>query len=188
MSILPLEIKDVWLIEPKRFGDSRGFFSETYREDMLAEAGFIERFVQDNHSLSAQAGTLRGLHFQKPPHAQDKLVRVCRGAILDVAVDLRAGSPTYGKAVTAELSAENGRQLLIPKGFAHGFVTMAPDTEVIYKVTDYYAPSCDSGIAWDDPDLAIDWQLADAPVLSDKDAKLPAFRDLPADLFHAGHP
>jgi dTDP-4-dehydrorhamnose 3,5-epimerase len=186
MTITPQAIPAVLLIEPKRFGDARGFFSETFREDALAEAGFTARFVQDNHSLSAQVGTLRGLHYQRAPHAQDKLVRVVRGAILDVAVDIRAGSPTFGKSQLAKLTAENGNQLLIPKGFAHGFVTLEPDTEVLYKVTDYYAPDCDAGIAWNDPDLALDWQLTGEPMLSDKDRVLPAFAALPAGLFPFG--
>ena len=186
MTIHPLAIPAVLLIEPKKFGDARGFFSETYREDLLEKAGFKGRFVQDNHSLSAQVGTLRGLHYQRPPHAQDKLVRVIRGAILDVAVDIRTGSPTYGKSVAAVMSAENGHHLLVPKGFAHGFVTLEPDTEVLYKVTDYYAPDCDAGIAWNDPDLAVDWQLTGEPMLSDKDRLLPALASLPAGLFPYG--
>jgi dTDP-4-dehydrorhamnose 3,5-epimerase len=186
MTITPQAIPAVLLIEPKRFGDARGFFSETFREDSLAKAGFTARFVQDNHSLSAQVGTLRGLHYQRAPHAQDKLVRVVRGAILDVAVDIRAGSPSFGKSVAVKLSAENGHQLLVPKGFAHGFVTLEPDTEVLYKVTDYYAPDCDAGIAWNDPDLALDWQLTGEPMLSDKDRVLPALAALPAGLFPFG--
>jgi dTDP-4-dehydrorhamnose 3,5-epimerase len=186
MTILPLAIPSVLLIEPKKFGDARGFFSETFREDALEKAGFHGRFVQDNHSLSAQPGTLRGLHFQNPPHAQDKLVRVVRGAILDVAVDIRTGSPTFGSAVIEEISAANGRQILVPKGFAHGFVTLEPDTEVIYKVTDYYSPECDTGLAWNDPDLGIDWNLAGEPMLSEKDRALPSFASLPADLFPYG--
>jgi dTDP-4-dehydrorhamnose 3,5-epimerase len=183
MKITPLAIPDVLLIEPKCFGDARGVFSETFREDALAAAGFTARFVQDNQSLSTAAGTLRGLHFQKPPHAQDKLVRVVQGAIRDVAVDIREGSPTYGQWLATELSAENGHQLLVPKGFAHGFITLQPDTVVIYKVTDYYSPQCDSGILWSDPRLAIDWQWQGEPVLSDKDRTLPSFASLPAGLF-----
>jgi dTDP-4-dehydrorhamnose 3,5-epimerase len=186
MNILPLAIPSVLLIEPKRFGDARGFFSETFREDALSKAGFDARFVQDNHSLSAQVGTLRGLHYQKPPHAQDKLVRVVRGAILDVAVDIRAGSPNFGMAVIEEISAANGRHILVPKGFAHGFLTLEPDTEVIYKVTDYYSPECDTGLAWDDPDLGIDWKLSVEPLLSDKDRTQPSFASLPANLFPFG--
>lgn len=186
MTITRLALNDVLLIEPKRFGDARGFFMETFREDRLAEFGFTAPFIQDNHSLSAPAGTLRGLHFQKAPHAQDKLVRVVRGEILDVAVDIRTGSPTYGRHVAEKLTAENGRQLLVPKGFAHAFVTLVPDTEVVYKVTDYYAPDCDSGIAWNDPDLGIDWGLTGEPVLSGKDGELGAFADLPSGLFPYG--
>lgn len=181
-----LAIPEVLVIEPRRLGDARGFFCETFRSDKLAEQGFTVPFVQDNHSLSAQPGTLRGLHYQRPPHAQDKLIRVIRGAILDVAVDIREGSPTYGRSVSARISAENGSQILVPKGFAHGFVTLEPDTEVLYKVTDYYAPDCDAGILWNDPDLAVDWEFAGEPTLSAKDAALPAFRDLPAGLFPYG--
>ncbi len=183
MTITPLTIPGLLCIEPKKFGDHRGYFAETYRYDLLAEAGFSGRFVQDNHSLSAAAGTLRGLHFQKPLHAQAKLLRVLRGRILDVAVDIRSGSPHFGRHAAVELSAANARQLLIPAGFAHGFVTLEPDTEVLYKVTDYYAPECDSGIRWNDPDLAIAWQWPSQPVLSAKDAALPHLADLPKDLF-----
>ena len=186
MIVRPLDIAGLLLIEPKKFGDHRGFFSETFREDVLAAAGFKGRFVQDNHSLSSEVGTLRGLHFQKPPRAQAKLVRVVRGGILDVVVDIRAGSPSFGRHLAVELSAENGRQLLVPEGFAHGFVTLEPDTEVIYKVTDYYAPESDSGILWNDPDLGIDWGLAGEPVLSGKDAVLAPFSELPAGLFSCG--
>lgn len=179
MTITPQAIPAVLLIEPKRFGDARGFFSETFREDALAKAGFTARFVQDNHSLSAQVGTLRGLHYQRAPHAQDKLVRVVRGAILDVAVDIRAGSPSFGKSVAAKLSAEDGHQLLVPKGFAHGFVTLEPDTEVLYKVTNFYSSAHDFGLAWDDPELGIEWGIKpDAALLSDKDRKWPRLRDL----------
>jgi dTDP-4-dehydrorhamnose 3,5-epimerase len=186
MIISSLSIPEVFLIESRRIGDSRGFFSETFRADKLAENGFDAPFVQDNHSRSAQTGTLRGLHYQRPPQAQDKLVRVIRGAILDVAVDIREGSPTYGQSVSAELTGENGLQILVPKGFAHGFVTLEPDTEVIYKVTDYYSPECDAGILWNDPDLAVDWKFSEEPVLSAKDIALPAFRDLPLGLFPYG--
>lgn len=186
MIIRSLAIPEVLLIEPRRIGDARGFFSETFRADKLADHGFATPFVQDNHSLSAQVGTLRGLHYQRPPHAQDKLVRVIRGAILDVAVDIREGSPTYGQSVSAEITGENGLQILVPKGFAHGFVTLEPDTEVIYKVTDYYSPECDAGIVWNDPDLAVDWKFTGEPTLSAKDTTLPAFRDLPQGLFPYG--
>jgi dTDP-4-dehydrorhamnose 3,5-epimerase len=173
-------IPDVKIITPKKFGDHRGFFSEVYNRKAFAEAGIALEFIQDNHSLSAQVGTLRGLHFQSAPFAQDKLVRVTRGRILDVAVDLRKSSPTYGQHVAVELSAENWRQLLIPIGFAHGFVTLEPDTEVIYKVTNYYSAANDLGLAWDDPDLGVAWSVPPGGVtLSDKDTKHPRLRDLP---------
>jgi dTDP-4-dehydrorhamnose 3,5-epimerase len=179
LEITPLSIPDVRLITPKKFGDHRGFFSETYNAKALAEAGIDLDFVQDNHSLSAEVGTMRGLHFQTPPFAQDKLVRVIRGAILDVAVDLRRSSPTFGQHVSAEISAENWTQILVPKGFAHGFMTIAPDTEVIYKVTDYYAPDNDAGILWDDPALGIDWPVpASGAVLSDKDRVQPKLAEI----------
>lgn len=180
MDIETLSIPAVKLIRPKRFGDARGFFSEVYSKAALAAAGITMEFVQDNHSRSAQVGTVRGLHFQTAPFAQDKLVRVTKGRILDVAVDLRRGSPTYGLHVTAELSAENWTQILVPIGFAHAFCTLEPDTEVVYKVSNIYAPANDGGVIWNDPDLGIAWPVtaADA-VLSDKDAKLPRLRDLP---------
>lgn len=179
MQITQLAIEAVKLIVPKRFGDNRGFFSETYNARTLADAGITDAFVQDNHSLSAEVGTIRGLHFQKPPYAQGKLVRVVRGSILDVAVDLRTGSPTYGQHVSAELSAENWAQLFVPVGFAHAFCTLEPNTEVIYKVTDYYAPQADAGVLWSDPDLGINWPVSlDKAVLSDKDQKLPRLKDL----------
>jgi dTDP-4-dehydrorhamnose 3,5-epimerase len=168
------------LVTPRRFGDHRGFFLETWSARDFAALGMPDVFVQDNHSLSARAGTVRGLHFQRPPHPQAKLVRVLRGAILDIAVDLRRASPTYGQHVAAELSAENCRQLYVPVGFAHGFCTLLPDTEVAYKVTGLYAPDCDAAIAWDDPDLALPWPFAAGEVqLSDKDRRAPRLRDLP---------
>ncbi len=183
MSAIKVEataIPDVKIITPRKHGDHRGFFSEVYVRKDFVEAGIDLDFVQDNHSLSAEVGTLRGLHFQSAPFAQDKLVRVPRGKILDVAVDLRRSSPTYGQHVAVELSAENWRQLLVPIGFAHGFVTLEPETEVMYKVTNYYAPTNDHGLAWDDPELAIDWPFpAEKIVLSDKDRKHPRLRDLP---------
>lgn len=173
------EIEGLLLIEPKRFGDHRGFFSETYNARALAARGFTEAFVQDNHSLSAGIGTVRGLHYQSPPFAQAKLVRVVRGAILDVAVDIRRGSPTYGDHAAVELSAENWRQLLLPAGFAHGFVTLTPDVEVLYKVTDYYAPEHDHGILWSDPALGIGWGIApEAALLSDKDRAQPLLAEI----------
>lgn len=168
------EIEGLLLLEPRKFGDARGFFSETYNRRQLASLGFDAAFVQDNQSLSVEAGVVRGLHFQSPPHAQAKLVRVVRGAILDVAVDLRRGSPTYGDHAAVELSAANWRQLLIPVGFAHGFATLEPNCELAYKVTDYYAPDHDHGLLWNDPDLGIDWPVAaEAAILSEKDRAQP---------------
>lgn len=181
MKVTRLAIPDVLLLEPVRHRDHRGFFSETFSKRALAEAGVEIDFVQDNHSLSCERGVVRGLHFQTEPAAQDKLVRVPRGAVFDVAVDLRHGSPTFGKWVGAVLSADNWHQLLIPKGFAHGFCTLEPDSELLYKVSDYYAPECDRGVAWNDPDIGIDWPVApEAAVLSDKDAKQPRLADLSA--------
>ncbi|MET4128483.1 dTDP-4-dehydrorhamnose 3,5-epimerase [Roseovarius sp. MBR-6] len=170
----------VLILTPPRFGDDRGFFSESWNRRSLAEQGIEIDFVQDNHSLSTAPGTLRGLHFQTPPHAQAKLVRCGRGALYDIAVDIRHGSPTYGHWVGVDLSFENGRQLLIPAGFLHGFVTRQPETEIIYKCSDYYAPQCDAAVRFDDPDLGIDWGLEAPPILSDKDAAAPRLRDLPA--------
>lgn len=162
----------------RRFADGRGHFAETWNRRRYSEAGIGLDFIQDNVSLSTRAGTLRGLHFQVPPHAQAKLVRCCRGALYDVAVDLRNGSPAYGRWIGVELTAENGCQLLIPAGCAHGFVTLVPDTEIAYKCSEYYAPDCEGAIAWDDPDLAIDWPLAGrAPILSAKDAQAGRFCD-----------
>lgn len=182
-----LEIDDVILVEPKRFGDHRGFFSETFHAERYAEAGIAGPFVQDNHSLSREVGVLRGLHYQTEPSAQGKLVRCTAGRILDVAVDIRHGSPTYGKWVSAELTADNGHQLWVPVGFAHGFVTLEPDTEVQYKVTGYYDPKADGGLAWDDPAIGVDWGLGDrAPVLSDKDTKHPALSELPEYFTYRG--
>lgn len=182
MQVHQTELPGVLIIEPARFGDARGFFSESWNRQRFAEHGIDTDFVQDNHSLSSRTGTLRGLHFQRPPHAQAKLVRCGRGRLFDVAVDIRKGSPTYGQWTGCELSFENGRQLYIPAGFLHGFVTREPDTEIIYKCSDYYAPDCDAGVRWDDPDLGIDWGLDGDPVLSDKDTKAPFLRDLP-ELF-----
>lgn len=166
------------LVSPRRFGDHRGFFLETYASAAFAELGLADVFVQDNHSLSALPGTVRGLHFQAPPHAQAKLVRVLKGAILDVAVDLRRSSPSYGQHVAVELSAANAYQLYVPAGFGHGFCTIEADTEVAYKVTDLYAPDCDRNLLWNDPDLALPWPVAaEHAQLSDKDRKAPLFRD-----------
>lgn len=179
LSVEDTTIPAVKIVTPKKHGDPRGFFSETWSRKAFAEAGLDLDFVQDNQSLSAPVGTLRGLHFQSPPFAQDKLVRVTRGRILDVAVDIRASSPTFGKHVAVELSAENWRQLLVPIGFAHGFVTLEPDTEVLYKVTAPYAPENDHGLAFDDPALGIDWRLPlSGLTLSDKDRKHPRLAEM----------
>jgi dTDP-4-dehydrorhamnose 3,5-epimerase len=167
----------VLILTPPRFGDARGWFSETFSAPRLGAAGIAIDWVQDNHSFSAAKGTLRGLHFQRPPRAQDKLIRCTRGAIWDVAVDARRGSATLGRWTGAELTPENGRQLLVPKGFLHGFVTLAPDTEVQYKCSDTYAPECDGSVAWNDPELGIDWPLEGTPVLSAKDMAAPLWRD-----------
>ncbi len=178
MDISETKLSGVLVLTPRRIGDNRGWFSEVWNKQVLAAAGVDLTFVQDNHSFSAQAGTLRGLHYQAPPHAQDKLVRVGRGAILDVAVDLRKGSPTYGAWVLEELSAENGKQLLVPVGFLHGFVTLEPDTEVLYKCSEYYDPDCDGALRFDDPDLGIDWRISpDSVMLSSKDAAAPLLKD-----------
>ncbi len=180
MNVLPTPIPDVILLEPKRLGDRRGFFSETYNRRQLGDLGVDCEFVQDNHSLSELAGVLRGLHFQAPPMAQDKLVRCVRGSILDVAVDIRHGSPTFGRWVSAELSAENWRQIFVPKGFAHGFVTLEPKTEVCYKVSQYYSPEHDRGLRFDDPELGIDWRIEPgAATLSGRDRGHPVLSELP---------
>ncbi|HQT63282.1 MAG: dTDP-4-dehydrorhamnose 3,5-epimerase [Acidocella sp. 20-57-95] len=181
MQIETLNIPDVLLITPPRFEDSRGFFSETWNEAKLAAAGFQERFVQDNHSLSRDVGTVRGLHCQLAPAIQGKLVRVVRGAIWDVAVDVRHGSPTFGHYAAAILSAENWQQLWIPGGFLHGFCTIEPNTEVIYKVTAGYNREAERAVIWNDPDLALPWPVAaDAAILSDKDKILPRLKDCDA--------
>jgi dTDP-4-dehydrorhamnose 3,5-epimerase len=179
MQVTDLEISGLKLLVPRRFEDERGFFSETYNEATFSAAGFTDTFVQDNISLSTRAGTIRGLHFQRPPYAQAKLVRVSRGRILDVAVDLRRSSPTFGRHVAVELSRANWTQLYVPVGFAHGFCTLEPDTEVTYKTTALYTPHAEGGILWSDPDLAISWPVPphDATV-SDKDALLPTFARL----------
>jgi dTDP-4-dehydrorhamnose 3,5-epimerase len=178
VDITALAIPDLKLITPKKFGDNRGFFSEVYNARAMAELGIETEFVQDNHSLSVTAGTVRGLHFQTPPHAQGKLVRVVRGGIFDVAVDLRRGSPTYGRHVAVELSAANWMQFWIPPGFAHGFCTLEPNSEVVYKTTDYYSAENDGGIFWADPQLKIAWpNVAQEAVVSLKDARLPRLAD-----------
>ena len=172
-------IPDVKLITPRRFGDARGWFSETWTQPKMAAAGLEFDFMQDNHSYSAEVHTLRGLHYQAPPFAQTKLVRVARGAVLDVAVDIRVGSPTYLRCVAEELSAENGAQLLVPRGFLHGFLTLQPDTEVLYKVDNPYSAEADGAVRFDDPDININWDMGDVgAVLSDKDAAAPMLKDL----------
>ena len=179
MELVPLAIPDVMLITPRRFGDQRGFFEETYNMSSFAAAGIETVFVQDNHSLSSAPGTVRGLHFQAPPRAQAKLVRCGRGRLFDVAVDIRRGSPTFGRWVGEELSFANGRMLLVPAGFAHGFVTLEPDTEIVYKCSDTYAPETEGAIRWDDPDIGINWPLnMTAPHLSEKDKIAPLLRDI----------
>lgn len=182
MIVRPLELDGLLEISPRKFGDNRGFFSETYNAKSFAEAGIDLNFVQDNHSYSAAKGVVRGLHYQLPPFAQDKLVRVTRGAILDVTVDIRKSSPTFGKWVALEVSAEKWNQILVPKGFAHGFMTLVENTEVIYKVTNYYSPEHDRSIRFDDPAIGIDWPIPASGVqLSDKDQKAPLFAD--AEVF-----
>lgn len=182
MIVRPLSLDGVFEISPCKFGDDRGFFSETYNAKSFAEAGINLTFVQDNHSYSAAKGVVRGLHYQLPPFAQDKLLRVIRGAILDVAVDIRKSSPTFGKWVAQEVSAEKWNQILVPKGFAHGFMTLVENTEVIYKVTNYYSPEHDRAIRFDDPAIGIDWPIVSSGVqLSDKDRKAPLFAD--AEVF-----
>ncbi len=178
LNVEKTSIEGVLLITPKRFADARGFFSETWNAERFLKAGIAEDFVQDNHSYSAAAGTVRGLHYQSPPRAQAKLVRALRGSVIDVAVDARKGSPTYGKHVRALLSAGNGAQLFIPAGFLHGFATLESDTEVAYKVTDFYSAEHDGSVLWDDPALGIDWGIDPAKaVLSEKDARAQRFSD-----------
>ena len=181
MQARPTRLPEVLVLEPRVFEDARGFFFESYNERLFREAtGLSVRFVQDNHSRSVK-GVLRGLHYQLPPHPQGKLVRVVRGAVFDVAVDIRRGSETFGQWVGVELSAENRRQLWIPAGYAHGFLTLTDEAEVLYKTTDYYAPECDRSIRWDDPEIAIEWPLEGRPILSEKDARAPRLRE--AEVF-----
>ncbi len=176
MRVERLAIPDVILVTPAKFGDARGFFSETFNARRFAEAGIALPFVQDNQSLSERAGTVRGLHCQVAPNVQGKLVRVVKGSIWDVAVDIRRGSPTYGRHVAATLSAENWAQLWVPGGFLHGFCTLEPGTEVIYKVTADYDPAAERGVIWNDPALALPWPVPpEGPTLSGKDEKLPGF-------------
>ena len=181
MKLIPTSIPDVKLLEPRVFGDARGWFYESFNADALKDCGIDVRFVQDNRSFSAKKGTLRGLHFQKTPHAQSKLLSCTRGEILDVAVDLRQGSPTYLQHVAVRLSAENKRMLFLPKGFGHGFVTLTDDVEVFYKVDDYYHPESDRSIRFDDPQIAVPWGVDD-PVLSEKDKNAPLLCDSDVDF------
>ena len=184
MQVETTALPGLMILIPARHGDARGFFSETWNRARLAEHGLTPEFVQDNHSFSEKAGTLRGLHFQTPPHAQGKLVRCGRGGLYDVAVDIRKGSPTYGQWAGVELSFENGRQLWVPEGFAHGFVTLEPDTEICYKCTGYYAPAADGAVAWDS--CGIDWPLAGDPILSAKDAAAPPLAEFDSPFEWAG--
>ncbi|MFC7704772.1 dTDP-4-dehydrorhamnose 3,5-epimerase [Plastorhodobacter daqingensis] len=187
MKIEETALAGVLLLTMPRHVDPRGHFSESWSQPRLAAAGIDIAFVQDNESLSRRAGTVRGLHYQAPPAAQAKLVRVAAGVIWDVAVDIRRGSPSFGRWVGAELSAENGRQMLIPEGFLHGFVTRAPDTLVLYKCSRPYAPECDRAVRFDDPDLGIDWGIAPGrAILSDKDAAAPTLRDAGTPFDWAG--
>jgi dTDP-4-dehydrorhamnose 3,5-epimerase len=186
MQLASLSIPDVKLLTTERFADDRGFFCESYNKRALHAVGIVIDFVQDNHSFSKFAGTVRGLHFQVPPFEQDKLVRVLRGRILDVAVDIRRGSPTFGQYVAAELTAEAWNQMFIPKGFAHAYCTLENATEVLYKTSNYYAPGHESGVLWNDADLQINWPYDEnEAILSDKDRQLPQLRDLRALPFYA---
>jgi dTDP-4-dehydrorhamnose 3,5-epimerase len=185
MQIEPTSLPDVLILTPRRFQDSRGWFVETWNAAGMADAGLDLAFVQDNQSFSAVKGTLRGLHCQAPPRAQDKLVRCTRGAVLDVAVDIRAGSPAYGQWLGVTLSAEDGRQLLVPKGFLHGFLTLTDQVEVQYKCTDLYSPAHDVAVRWDDPAIGIDWGIS-APILSDKDARAPALAEIGSPFIWGG--
>lgn len=177
MDIMETQLADVYILVPRVFGDRRGFFMESWSRRTMEEAGLYYDFVQDNHSLSTVKGTLRGIHFQKGDKAQAKLVRCVRGAVLDVAVDLRHDSPTYRQWVGVELSEENKKQLLIPRGFGHGFVTLTDHVEFLYKADNYYAPEADGGIRWNDPDIGVKWGV-EHPVLSDKDRKNPFLKDI----------
>jgi dTDP-4-dehydrorhamnose 3,5-epimerase len=177
---------DVLLLAPKRHVDARGFFSETFSKRTYESLGITADFVQDNHSLSRERGVVRGLHFQIPPHAQAKLLRVLRGAIIDVVVDIRVGSPSYGKFATAEMSAQNWSQIYIPPGFAHGFCTLEPDTEILYKVDNYYAPSHERGLRWNDPAVGIPWPVDEADaILSERDRTHPLLAQLPPCFTYA---
>lgn len=187
MQIEETPLSGLLILTPRRFGDARGWFSEVWNAQTLAAQGITTAFVQDNHSYSRDMGTVRGLHYQRPPHAQAKLVRCGRGRVFDVAVDVRRGSPTHGQWFGVELSAENGRQLLIPAGFLHGFATREPDSELLYKCSDVYAPDCDGAVRFDDADLNIDWGIDPAvAILSDKDRNAPAFQNFDTPFIYGG--
>ena len=181
MNFIKTDLEGVYIVEPKVFGDHRGFFMESYSKEAFAKAGLHYDFVQDNHSASTVKGTLRGIHFQRGNKAQAKLVRCTKGAVLDVAVDLRPNSPTYKKWVGVELSAENKRQLLIPRGFGHGFLTLTDDVEFLYKADNYYAPEADGGIRWNDPEIGVEWGV-EQPILSQKDENAPLLKDAITDF------
>lgn len=183
MNIIKTDVLDVYILEPKIFGDNRGWFMETWSTKAMHDAGFDYDFIQDNHSYSSQKGVLRGLHYQKGEAAQAKLVRCTRGAVLDVAVDMRAGSPTYMKWVAVELSAANKRQLLVPRGFIHGFLTLAEDTEFLYKVDSPYNAAADRCIRWNDPEIGIEWGI-ESPTLSEKDGRAPFLRESDCDFIY----
>ena len=187
LSATPLAISEVLLLRPRKLCDPRGYLMETFSRKDFERLGIGAEFVQDNQSLSVRRGTVRGLHFQRPPHPQAKLVRVLKGAIFDVAIDLRRGSPTFGRWCGATLTAAESEQIFVPRGFAHAFCTLEPDTQVAYKVDDYYAPECDAGVIWNDPDIGIDWPItADEAVLSEKDAKLPRLAALDSPFVYMG--
>jgi dTDP-4-dehydrorhamnose 3,5-epimerase len=187
MEVKLTEIPGIMLLKPRFFNDARGYFVETYNARAAHDAGLTADFVQDNEALSLKRGTVRALHFQVPPKVQAKLVRVLRGSIFDVAVDLRSGSPAYGRWMSATLTAKGGEQIFVPRGFAHGYCTLEDDTVVAYKVDDYYAPECERGLAWDDPALKVDWPVSPAEaVLSDKDRKLPGFADFTSPFRYNG--
>lgn len=183
MHVIETDVKDVYIIEPQVFGDNRGWFMESWSEKKMEDAGLFYHFVQDNHSFSAQKGTLRGLHFQKGEAAQAKLVRCVRGAVRDIVVDMRKGSPTYKKWAAVELSAENKRQLLIPRGFLHGFVTLTDDVEFMYKADGFYNAEADRNVLWNDPELGVDWGIED-PIISEKDKNAPLLKDSDIDFVY----
>lgn len=185
MNVIKTDVLDVYVLEPKVFGDQRGWFTESWSQKTMQEAGLHYNFVQDNHSFSAQKGTLRGLHFQKGDSSQGKLVRCCKGAVLDVAVDMREGSPTYKKWVAVELSETNKKQLLIPRGFLHAFLTLTDDVEFLYKADNYYDAMADRNIIWNDPEIGLEWGI-DTPILSDKDMKAPKICDSDIDFIYKG--